>query len=127
LVISNIEVEGNVDPVTHDNLADHLQLSMNNGSGETMTGFEVFYTMTDQKTKKSESYYQKLTGFQLAPGMRATLHFDSGKGPGHYPENANSIYRTSKNAVVFTVEVSCLGFQPAHGKATKTARTAEGL
>ncbi len=127
LVISDIEVEGNTDPATGKNLKDHLQLTINNGTIETMTGFEVFYTMTDKKTKKSESYYQKLTGFQLGPGRAATLHFDGGKGPGHYPENNKSIYRKSRNAVDFMVEVSCVGFQPAPGKATKTASSMDGL
>jgi hypothetical protein len=92
-----------------------------------MTGFEVFYTMTDRKTKRAESYYLKLTGLELGPGRGATVHFDSGKGPGHYPENTNSIYRTSRNAVDFLVEVSCTGFQPAPGKAAKTASSTEGI
>ncbi len=127
LVVSDIMVEGNIDPATGKNLNDHLQMTIYDGTIETMTGFEVFYTMTDKKTGRSESYYQKLTDVELAPGKAITLHFDGGKGPEHYPENSKSIYRKSRNAVDFVVEVSCAGFQPAPGKATKTASSTEGL
>ena len=120
LSISNAMVENNTDPATGNAVADRLQFSIKNSSSQTMTNLEVYYTMTDATTNKSESYYQKLTGISLAPGQSTYVFFDNGSGVGHYPENKYSIYRTSTNAVNFTIEVSAPGFQPATAQAHKS-------
>lgn len=118
-------VENIVDPVTDKALEDRLQITIENTSSETLTDLEVFYEMTDSKTQVTEGYYQKLTGFELAPGETGAVYFVNEPGAGNYPENEFSIYRTSKNEVKFTVEVSAQGFKPATTEAVKEPGGAE--
>ena len=125
LEITGIMVENNVDPVTKKDLSDRLQMTLVNSSSATMTDLEAYYTMTDSTTNKSESYYQKLTGLTIAPGAIQTIYFDTDSGPGHYPENIYSLYRTSPNEVVIDVKVSAPGFAPATAQVKKAVGTGE--
>lgn len=125
LKITSAAVENNVDPATKQDIADRLQIALTNSSTTPMSDIEVYYEMTDTTTGAKEGYYQKLTGFTLAPGETGTVFFDNETGPGHYPENTYSLYRTSKNEVVFAIEASQAGFAPAMGKATKGPGTGE--
>ena len=125
LEITAAMVENNVDPATKKDMADRLQFTIKNTSSEMLSDLEVYYQMTDSTTKKTEGYYQKLTGLPLAPGAEVTVYFDNETGPGHYPENRYSIYRTSANEVVISIEVSAPGFKPAMGEAMKAVGTGE--
>ncbi len=125
LAITNAAVENNVDPATKKAISDRLQVSFKNGSTATMSGFEIYYKMTDVKTKKTEAYYLKLTGLTLNPGETKTIDFNNGHGAGQYPENIYSLYRTSKNEVTFDIEVSAAGFKLATAQATKSVGTSE--
>lgn len=117
--------ENNVDPATKQPIADRLQVTLKNSSSGTLTGFEIFYTMTDAVTHASESYYLPLTGLTLAPGATTDVYFDNQPGAGHYAENTYSIYRSSKNKVDFAIEVSAQGVAIAKGHAVKGAGTGE--
>jgi hypothetical protein len=112
-------VENILDPATKKDLSDRLQLVIENTSGETLRDLEVFYEMTDKKTSQTEGYHQKLTGLEIPAGETATVYFDNESGPRHYPENKFSIYRTSKNEVAFTIEVSAPGYKPATAETFK--------
>lgn len=125
LSIINPVVENNTDPATGQAVADRLQFSIKNSSNQTMNNFAAYYTMTDTKTHQSENYYLKLNGLTIDAGQTETVFFDSGSGAGHYPDNQYSIYRTSKNAVDFTIEVSVPGFQPATAHAQKGPGTGD--
>ena len=125
LVIVGAMAENNVDPATKQPIADRLQVQVKNTSTSPLTGFEIYYTMTDAITKKSESYYQRLTDLTLPAGATTTVFFDGEKAPHHYPYNRYSIYRQSKNRVDFEIEVSATGVAPAHGTAVKGAGTGE--
>ncbi len=125
LEVTSIMVENNVDSATQQALPDQLQIDLTNAGTETMSDLEIFYQMADSKTKETEGYYQKLTGLTLAPGETKTVYFDGGSGAGHYPENQYSLYRTSQNEVVFDVQVSAPGFQPATATVAKDAGTGE--
>jgi hypothetical protein len=125
LQITSAMAENNVDPVTKKDLADRIQFTLKNMSTEKLSDVEVYYQMTDSTTKKTEGYYQKLAGFSLAPGAEATVYFDNESGPGHYPENAFSIYRTSSNEVVISIEVSAAGYKPVTTQVTKAVGTGE--
>ena len=125
LVITEAMAENNVDPVTGKDLTDRLQFTIKNTSTETLSDLEVFYQMTDSTTNKTEGYYQKLTGFSLAPGAEGTVYFDNESGAGHYPESKYSLYRTSANEVVISIEVSAAGYKPAMGQAVKAVGTGE--
>ncbi|CAN5344652.1 hypothetical protein BH11ACT4_BH11ACT4_15950 [soil metagenome] len=119
LTIVSAAAENNLDPVSKAAIKDRLQVEVHNASKSTLTSFEIYYVMTDATTGQSEAYYQALTGFTLAAGATSTLSFDSESGVGHFPENAFSIYRSSKNQVDFTIEVSAAGVQVAKATATK--------
>ena len=125
LVIVTAQVEDNVDPETNKAIADRLQLSLKNNSNQTMSDFEIFYRMTDSKTGASEGYYEKLVGLSLNPNETKTIFFDNQSSANHYPENKYSLYRTSKNEVLFTIELSTSGFKTASSKAVKAPGTSE--
>jgi hypothetical protein len=125
LQITSAMAENNVDPATNKDLGDRLQITIKNTSSETLSDLEIYYQMKDTTTQATEGYYQKLTGFSLAPGAEGTVYFDNETGVGHYPENKFSLYRTSANEVVFTIEVSAAGYAPAMGEAVKAVGTGE--
>lgn len=125
LSIVSAKAEDNVDPATKAAVADRLQITLRNDTTKALTGFEVFYTMTDTTTKQKESYYQDLGSFSIAAGAETTISFDGDSGAGHFPENKYSLYRSSTNKVDFTIEVSAAGVKPAQGTATKGAGTGE--
>lgn len=125
LSIVSAMAENNVDPTTNKPIADRLQITVKNSSSSSLTGFEVFYTMTDATTKKSESYYVPLTGVTVAAGASATFFFDNQAGSNHFGENKFSLYRSSTNQVDFTIEVSAKGAAVAKGTAVKGKGTGE--
>ena len=125
LQITGAMAENNVDPATKKDLTDRLQFTIKNTGTQPVSDPEVYYQMTDSTTKKTEGYYQKLTGLSVAPGAEVTVYFDNVSGPGHYPENAYSLYRTSPNEVVIAIEVSATGYKPAMGQAVKAVGTGE--
>ncbi len=125
LSITYAAAENNIDQTTNKNIADRLELTLKNTGTTPLTGFEVYYTMTDTKTGKSEAYYEKLTGLFLSAGQSSTVYFDNKTDPGHYPENTFSIYRTSNNQVDFAIQVSATGAKIATATATKSPGTGE--
>lgn len=125
LEIVSAMAENNVDPATNKDISDRLQITLKNTSGETLGDLEVYYHMKDTTAQATEGYYQKLSGFSLAPGAEGTVFFDNETGAGHYPENTFSLYRTSANEVVFSIEMSAAGYAPAMGEAVKAVGTGE--
>ncbi len=125
LVIASAQVEDNVDPATNQSIPDKLQISLKNTSSQTMSNFEIYYRMTDSTTGVSEGYYEKLGGLSLGPNETKTVFFDNQSSPNHYPENKYSLYRTSKNEVRFTIELSTPGFKVATGETKKSVGTGE--
>lgn len=125
LSVVSAMAENNVDPSTNKPIADRLQVTVKNSSATALSGFEVFYTMTDATTNKSESYYVPLTGLTVAAGATATVYFDNQASPNHYPENKFSLYRSSTNQVDFAVVVSAQGVAIAKGTAVKGKGTGE--
>ncbi|MFM9877143.1 MAG: hypothetical protein ACKVOG_04750 [Rhodoglobus sp.] len=119
LTIVSAAAEDNLDPATNAAVTDRLQVTVRNDTTSELSSFEIYYVMTDVTTGQKEAYYQALTGFTLAAGATSTLSFDGETGPGHFPENTFSIYRSSKNQVDFTIEVSAAGVQVANATATK--------
>jgi hypothetical protein len=125
LTITYAAVENNVDPTTKKTINDRLEVTLKNTGTTPLTGFEIYYTMTDLTTKATESYYQKLDVLTIPAGQEQTVYFDNKTEPGHYPENTFSIYRSSKNQVDFTIEVSATGAKIATSTATKSVGTGE--
>src|SRR5215207_7877977 len=80
LAISESMVENNVDKASGKEVSDRLQFTIKNSSAEPVTGVEVYYTMTETPTGKTESYYQKLEGLTIDPNKEATVYFDNETG-----------------------------------------------
>lgn len=127
LKITSVLLENNVDPATRTATDDHLEIALLNTGTSTLTGFEVYYTITDTGSNASESYYTKLPStFTLPAGGTRVIHFD-GKGlPDHFPVNKFGLYYQSKNPLHATVEVSAVGAAPQTGSADKAAGGPEG-
>lgn len=124
LVVVSGLVENNVDSQgkTTD---DHLELLLKNTSPQDMSNFEVYYTITDLTTAKSEGYYKKLTGFVLKGGESKSVHFDGKNGVDHFGVNKDGLYFTSKNKLQFDVQISTPNFKIATIRIMKDAGGAE--
>jgi hypothetical protein len=106
------KVEDNFDPDTKQDVSDHLELEVKNTSGGSLKGLAVYYTLKDDVTGKVESYYKPLTDLAIDKGATLVVNFDDTGAPGHFRDNPNSIYRTSQNGKVFTVQLAAEGYVP---------------
>ena len=125
LEISFAGVEDLTDPATGKAIDDRLMLTLKNTSSTPLTGLEVYYEMTDVVTGAKEAYYQKLDGITIPAGQETTVYFDNQTGPGHFPENQFSIYRSSTNEVDFAIQASAVGAKIATATAVKATGTGE--
>ncbi len=117
-------VENNTDEAGKT-AGDHLELTLKNIAGKSLTDFEVYYTITDPTTNKKEGYYKKLIGFVLKNGETQHVNFDNKPAVGHFTANKNSIYYTSNNELLFDVMVSTPGYKVQTAQVTKAASGAE--
>lgn len=118
MVENNTDAAGKV-------VSDHLELQLTNTTTSAIKDFEVYYTITDTKTKQQEGYYKKLTGFVLQPGATTAIQFDNQTGAGHFTANKNSLYYKSTNPLKFSVQVGAPGYQVQTIDLTKAAGGAE--
>ena len=125
LEVTYAALEDNVDPGSGNPVDDCLELTLRNPGTEPLTDVEVYYEMTDVTTGQQEGYHQELDGLEIPPGGEETVFFDNQTGPGHYPENEFSIYRSSTNQVDVTIQVSAPGAKIATATASKEAGTGE--
>ncbi|MBG6215069.1 MAG: hypothetical protein LH475_03720 [Cryobacterium sp.] len=125
LTIVSAAAEDNVDPSSGAAITDRLQITLGNTTTSPLTNLKTYYVMKDITTGATEAYYLALDGLTLAPKAETTISFDTDTGPGHYPENTFSLYRSSTNQVDFTIQVSADGVQIVDGTATKGAGTGE--
>ena len=125
LEVTYAALEDNVDPASGDPVDDCLELTLRNSGPEPLTDIEVYYEFTDVTTGQHEGYHQPLDGLEIPAGGEETVFFDNETGPGHYPENEFSIYRSSANQVDVAVQVSAAGAKIATATASKEAGTGE--
>lgn len=112
LTIDSVLVENNAD-ASGAAVDDHLEISVTNNGTAELSGFEVYYTISDPKTSDTESYYTRLpTTFTVAPGASRVIHFDNTGEADHFPVNEYSLYYTDANALDVTVEVSAAESAP---------------
>jgi hypothetical protein len=121
LKIEKVLVEDNVNPATGKDAADHLEIALRNESDQEMSGFEVYYQITDLTTDAKEGYYSKLEGFTIPAGGERVVHFDDTGEPDHYPDNEFSLYHLSRNEMQVDVTVSATGFAPQTASVKKDA------
>ncbi len=122
--ISSIMVENNTDAAGNA-VSDHLQLTIQNLTGKTLSHFEAYYTVTDMASGKQEGYYKQLTDFTLPPHGSGTVHFDGQSASEHYGVNMHGVYGTTVDTLKFHVEVSTPNYAPVYADATKAPGGAE--
>lgn len=118
IVENNIDAQGKITD-------DHLELLIKNTSAKDMNNFEVYYTVIDLSTNKTEGYYKQLPDLVLKSGESKSIHFDGKMMANHYGVNKSGMYFTSKNKLQFDVQVSASTFKIAHIQLTKDAGGAE--
>ena len=123
--ISGLLVENNVDASGAD-VADHLEFKVNNTSTTDLTGFEIYYTLTDQVTGTAQGYYRTLPDLSVKAGETQTIHFDNTGQPNHFSVNPNSAFYTDVNALNLDVTLHVAGFAPQTGSVAKDPAGAEG-
>lgn len=130
-VILAAKVEDNFDPVTKKDIPDHLEISLNNPTAVTVQGLQVFYTIKDSTSGKTESYYRNLSAFKFPANSPTVLHFDSKGTPNsalageHFRINPNSLLYKSPNAKTMTIQIAATGYQPSTLSIKKDAGGAE--
>ena len=118
-------VEDNYDPAATADAPDHLELLVTNPGAAPLTGWQIYYSITDNDTGKVEATYRALDRFEVPAGGEARLHFDDGKIAGHFRANPNGIYTSSQAAKTFSVTLAAAGFTPLTVEIAKDAGGAE--
>jgi hypothetical protein len=121
LKIDKVLVEDNVDPATGKDAADHLEIALSNESDKELSGFVVYYEITDLITEAKEGYCSALTDFTIPAGEQRSVHFDTTGAEGHFPDNEFSIYHSSLNEMQVDVTVSADGVAPQTATVKKDA------
>ena len=124
LKISSILIENNTDAAGNA-VSDHLQFTLQNLTGKSLSKIEAYYTVTDTANGKKEGYYKSLTGIVVSPHGSVTVHFDNQSGYGHFLANMHGIYGTTFDQLKFSVEASAPGYIPVTIQATKAPGGAE--
>lgn len=118
-------VENNYDYAAKKDATDHLELLVTNSGSMDLSGFSIYYSMTDADTGKVEGTFRTLDGFSVPAGGEARIHFDDGTVAGHFRANPNSIYLTSEAAKTVSVVVKADGFAPVSVDVAKDKGGAE--
>lgn len=121
LKIDQVLVEDNVDPETGKDAADHLEIALSNESDQELSGFVVYYEITDLTTEAKEGYCSVLTGFTIPAGEQRSVHFDSTGAEDHFPDNEFSLYHSSLNEMQVDVTVSADDVAPQTATVKKDA------
>ena len=118
-------VENNYDFAAKKDATDHLELLVTNSGSAPLTGFSIYYSITDADTGKVEGTFRKLDGFSIPVGGEARIHFDEGTEAGHFRANPNSIYISSQAAKTVTFVLKADGFAPVSVDVAKDKGGAE--
>ncbi len=121
LTIEQVLVENNVNPATNKDAPDHLEIALRNESQQELSGFEVYYEITDLTTGAKEGYYSKLEGFTIPAGGTRVVHFDNSGEEDHFPVNEFSLYHLSMSELQVDVMVSAAGVAPQTASVKKDA------
>ena len=118
-------VENNYDYAAKKDATDHLELLVTNSGSTDLSGFSIYYSITDADTGKVEGTFRKLDGFSVPAGGEARIHFDDGAMAGHFRANPNSIYITSEAAKTVSFVLKADGFAPVSVDVAKDKGGAE--
>ena len=118
-------VENNYDFAAKKDATDHFELLVTNSGTAPLTGFSIYYSITDADTGKVEGTFRKLDGFSVPAGGEARIHLDDGTEAGHFRANPNSIYISSQAAKTVTFVLKADGFAPVSVDVAKDKGGAE--
>jgi hypothetical protein len=118
-------VENNYDVAAKADATDHLELLVINTGTTPLTGFSIYFSITDADSGTVEGMFRRLDGFAVPAGGEARIHFDDAVIAGHFRANPNSIYTTSQAAKTFSVTLKADGFAPVPVEIAKDAGGAE--
>ena len=124
-VIKEALVENNYDFAAKKDATDHLELLVTNSGTAPLTGFSIYYNITDADTGKVEGTFRKLDGFSIPAGGEARIHLDDGTEAGHFRANPNSIYISSQAAKTVTFVLKADGLAPVSVDVAKDKGGAE--
>jgi hypothetical protein len=123
--INDLLVENNYDTVAKKDADDHLEILLENTTQTSLSGFSVYFTITDLTTQEKQSYLVPLTDFSLNPGETKPIHIDLSNAPNHYAANPNSMLYTSQNERQVEVMVMADGYASVTTSVKKDAGGAE--
>ncbi len=118
-------VENNVDPITNKPAPDHLEITLVNTIDKDISNLSVYYSITDLKNAKNESYSANLDGFTLKAHETQTIHFDNGNETNHFWVNTFSMYYLGTDPLQFNITVNAEGYQAQTIDVKKDAGGAE--
>lgn len=118
-------VENNYDFAAKKDATDHLELLVTNSGSGPLTGFSIYYSITDADTGKVEGTFCKLDGFSIPAGSEARIHLDDGIEAEHFRANPNSIYISSQAAKTVKFVLKADGFVPVSVDVAKDKGGAE--
>ena len=105
-------VENNYDYGAKADATDHLELLVTNSGAVDLTGFSLYYTITDADSGAVEGYTLPLPGFTVPANGEARVHLDGATITGHFRANPNGIYTTSQAAKMVSVVLKADGMAP---------------
>lgn len=118
-------VENNYDFAAKKDATDHLELLVANTGPADLSGFSIYYAITDADSGAVEGYSLPLPGFTVPAGGEARIHLDDGSVAGHFRANPNGIYTSSQAAKTFDVVLKADGMAPVSVQIAKDKGGAE--
>ncbi|CAI9418737.1 hypothetical protein ANOBCDAF_04354 [Pleomorphomonas sp. T1.2MG-36] len=122
--IGELLVENNVDQVGHKDAPDHLEIQVINDAAKPLSGFTLYYTLTDVDTGAQEAYIAH-PALTIPAHGDARIHIDDGSVTGHLRANPNSIYATTQSAKTVSVTLQLPGEAAVQQTIKKDAGGAE--
>lgn len=122
--LGELLVENNVDPVAHKDAPDHLEIQVINDGASPLSGFTLYYALTDVDTGAQEAYIAHPALTVPARGD-ARIHIDDSGLSGHLSANPNSIYATTQSAKTLSIALQLSGEAAVQQTAKKDAGGAE--
>lgn len=70
IMVKDVKIPG-------DAIADHLEITVMNTGTETLTNFEIYYSITNSVDNKVENYYELLKDLSLESGETKIIYLDN--------------------------------------------------
>lgn len=125
LMIKEVLVENNVDPITKKTTSDHLEIVALNTTSTNISDMTAYYQITDLSGTTIQSFIVPLTWFTLPPAVSKSIHIDIKDGIDHFRADPNSLYYLSKSPLKVEVTLSAKWYKSTTISINKDAGWAE--